>query len=118
MTRSLVALGLCALVGGCIDFQDAQQVFCEKNPSACSDAGEAGDAGGADAGATDSGTGDGGTLNPDGGKALPPLRELVSAGGRMTGGTLTLDVQLGHPTPRTRMSGGTLSLTGSAAVQR
>lgn len=36
----------------------------------------------------------------------------------MTGGTITATVEVGHPTPRTRMTAGTLSVTGSAAVQR
>jgi hypothetical protein len=49
---------------------------------------------------------------------LPQLYELSSASGRAQGGTLTLDLQVGHITPRTKMTGGTLELTGAAAAQR
>ncbi len=76
--------------------------------------GAGGGSGGGDGGA---GGGTGGGSAGDGG-VLAGLRELVSAGGRMTGGTLTVDVQVGHPTVRTKMTGGTLSVEGTAAVQR
>jgi hypothetical protein len=62
--------------------------------------------------------GGGGTTGGGGGSALPQTYELTSAGGRAQGGTLTLDLQVGHITPRTQMTGGTLELTGAAAVQR
>ena len=62
--------------------------------------------------------GGGGTTGGGTGAALPQFLELTSAGGRQAGGTLTLDLQVGHATPRTKMTGGTLELTGAAAVQR
>ncbi len=71
--------------------------------------------GGAGGGAVGGGGG-GGTSN-DGG-VLPQFYELTSAGARLQGGSLTMDVQVGHATPPTKMTGGTLEVTGAAAVQR
>ena len=62
--------------------------------------------------------GGGGTTGGGAGATLPQFLELTSASGRQQGGTVTLDLQVGHPTPRTKMTGGTLELTGAAAVQR
>ena len=73
--------------------------------------------GGGGTGGGAGGGGGGGGLT-DGGAVLPQTFELNNAGARMTGGTLTLDLEVGHPTPRTKMTGGTLEVTGSAAVQR
>ena len=70
--------------------------------------------GGAGGGAA--GGGGGGTSN-DGG-VLPQFYELTSAGARLQGGTLTMDVQVGSSTPATKMTGGTREVTGAAAVQR
>lgn len=61
------------------------------------------------------GGGGGGHGLSDGGASSS--REITAASGRMQGGTLTLDLQVGHPTPRTTMTGGTLELTGASAVQ-
>jgi hypothetical protein len=63
--------------------------------------------------------GDDGGEHGDGGfsqASLPPLSELVTAAGRSSGGGLTLDFSVGHPTPRTTLSGGGLTLSGAAAV--
>ena len=60
--------------------------------------------------------GGGGTSN-DGG-VLTHFYELTSAGARLQGGSITMDVQVGYATPPTKMIGGTLELTGAAAVQR
>jgi hypothetical protein len=46
----------------------------------------------------------------------PPMSEIVSAAGRSTGGGLTLDYALGHPTARAPLSGGGLTLSGASAV--
>ena len=73
--------------------------------------------GGVGGGAAGGGTG-GGSVTGDGGAVLPQVYEVNSAGARMTGGTITLDVEVGLSTPRTKMMGGTLEVTGSAAVQR
>ncbi|MDP1822698.1 MAG: EB domain-containing protein [Archangium sp.] len=62
--------------------------------------------------------GGGGATGGGSGASLPQATELISAGGRAQGGTLTLDLQVGHVTPRTKMTGGTLEVTGAAAVQR
>lgn len=43
--------------------------------------------------------------------------ELVSGAGRMTGGTLTLDVQLGHAVEQRPTANGTTTLSGGAAVR-
>ena len=64
------------------------------------------------------GTTGGGGGTTDGGATLPQMYELNSAGARMRGGTVTMDLEVGHATPRTKMTGGTLEVTGAAAVQR
>lgn len=43
--------------------------------------------------------------------------EIGSGGGRLTGGGLTLDVQLGHPVKQQRATNGARSLEGGAAVK-
>jgi hypothetical protein len=42
----------------------------------------------------------------------------VSGGARLTSGTLTLDVEIGHPLEQPRMTGGGFTLEGAAAVKR
>jgi hypothetical protein len=79
--------------------------------------GGGGGAGGGAGGGGATGGGGGGTTT-DGGAVLPQLYELTNAGARMQGGTITLDLQVGHATPRTQMTGGTIQVTGAAAVQR
>lgn len=77
-----------------------------------------GEGGGAAGGGQGGGaTGGGGGPSNDGG-ALTQFYELTSAGARLQGGSITMDVQVGHATPPTKMTGGTLELTGAAAVQR
>lgn len=52
--------------------------------------------------------------------ATPPVREhreIVGAGGRVRGGNLTMDVQLGHAVGQQKLSGGTLTLEGAAVVK-
>ena len=78
--------------------------------------GAAGGGGGAAGGGGGAAGGGGGTSN-DGG-VLTQFYELTSAGARLQGGSITMDVQVGHATPPTKMTGGTLELTGAAAVQR
>lgn len=75
-----------------------------------------GTGGGSATGGGQGGGSGGGISFGDGGASVS--REITAASGRMQGGTLTLDIQVGHPTPRTTMSGGSLELTGAAAVQR
>jgi len=94
------------VLSSCIDFDAAQRQYCEKNPAACN-GGNSADGGNA----TDGGNG------TDGGEALG-LSDVLSAAGRMTGGSITLQLEMGRATGATRMTGGTYSLTGSAAVQR
>jgi hypothetical protein len=58
-------------------------------------------------------------VEPD---AAPPaaareMREVVGAGGRVTGGSLTMDVQVGHPIAQDKVSGGTLTVEGAAVVK-
>lgn len=43
--------------------------------------------------------------------------ELGAGGGRMTGGTFTLDVQLGHPVGQQPITGPTLRLEGNAPIK-
>jgi hypothetical protein len=47
----------------------------------------------------------------------PPGAELNSAGGRMTGTTFTLDVQLGHPFSQQQIQGATLRLEGNNPIK-
>jgi hypothetical protein len=44
--------------------------------------------------------------------------EVTNAGGRMTGGTYTLDFQLGHPVDQGEANGETITVKGGAAVRR
>ena len=114
MNRSILLAAL-SVLSGCIDFEAAERVYCMKNPSACSgsDGGNSADGGNT----TDGGNSADGGNSPDGGAGVG-LRGVVSGAGRMTGGTLSLQLEMGRATGATRMTGGTFSLTGSAAVQR
>jgi len=51
--------------------------------------------------------------------AAPPGQaiDLTTAGGRMSGGTYTLDFQVGHATDQGRATGGTTTIEGGAAVK-
>lgn len=51
--------------------------------------------------------------------AIPayPSREIMSAGGRVTGGTMTMDVQLGHPIDQRKATSGSTAVEGNAAVK-
>ena len=49
--------------------------------------------------------------------ASPPGQELGAAGGRLTGATFTLDVQLGHPVGQQPIQGATLRLEGNAPIK-
>lgn len=48
----------------------------------------------------------------------PPGAEFNASGGRMTGGTFSMDVQLGHPIGQQRITGPTLRLEGNAPIKR
>jgi hypothetical protein len=63
--------------------------------------------GGADASSTDAGP-------PAGAREA---REIVSGGGRVTGGAMTMDVQLGHPVQQGPAAGGSLTVEGGAAIK-
>jgi hypothetical protein len=53
----------------------------------------------------------------DGGSAIGPTRfELVAGGQSVSGGTIHADIEVGHGISQNRISGGTLTLEGSAAV--
>jgi hypothetical protein len=55
---------------------------------------------------------------PDAGPtAARTQREIVSGGGHLTGGTMTLDVQIGHPVGQGPATGGTQTIEGGAAVK-
>ncbi len=63
-------------------------------------------------------TADAGPLTPDG--AAPPreAREITSGGGKVSGGTFQMDIQVGHGSGQQQMSGGRFQLEGAAAVKR
>jgi len=46
----------------------------------------------------------------------PPARELATAAGRMTGGTWTVDVQLGSLASQSAASGGTWTARGGSPL--
>ena len=46
-----------------------------------------------------------------------PGRELVTGGARVSGGTVTMDVQVGHGMSQQPTIGGTRTLQGTAAVK-
>lgn len=73
----------------------------------------------APSGAIDGGQADAPPAMPDGGTAMAPkpAREVVSGGGRLTGGSMTMDVQVGHPYGQQKISGGTTTVEGGAAVK-
>jgi hypothetical protein len=45
-------------------------------------------------------------------------REITSGGQHVTGGTIQMDIQVGHGVGQQRMSGGTFQMEGAAAVKR
>lgn len=45
-----------------------------------------------------------------------PGREIVSAGGRLRQGTITMDVELGHPVDQSKATAGSVELRGAAVV--
>ena len=66
----------------------------------------------------DAATIDGGGGGGDGGTtAARNAREIVSGGGRVSGGNVTVDVQLGHPVPQQPVTGGNVKLEGGAAIK-
>jgi hypothetical protein len=58
---------------------------------------------------------------PDAPPVPPPAareaRELVPGGGRMVGGSIVMDAQIGHAVGQTKMTGGTLSAEGAAVIK-
>lgn len=55
---------------------------------------------------------------PDAAPAARTMREIVGGGGRATGGTLTMEAQIGHGVGQQPSTGGTLTLEGGAAVKK
>ena len=47
----------------------------------------------------------------------PPGRELAPAAGRLTGGTWTVDIQLGSVVSQSTISGGSWSVRGGTPIQ-
>ena len=118
MIHRFVFIAAVLVLSSCIDFDAAQRQYCEKNPAACNGGNSADGGNGTDGGnSADGGNATDGGNGTDGGEALG-LSDVLSAAGRMTGGSITLQLEMGRATGATRMTGGTYSLTGSAAVQR
>jgi hypothetical protein len=59
-----------------------------------------------------------GDASPDASAAAAPRpgRDIVSAGGRIRGGTVTMDVELGLPVDQSEATNGTRRLRGAAVV--
>jgi hypothetical protein len=55
--------------------------------------------------------------SPDAAAPAREAREVVSGAGRLSGGSMTMDVQVGHPVSQQKSTGGTLSIEGGAAVK-
>jgi hypothetical protein len=53
---------------------------------------------------------------PDAAEA-PRTLDLTGAAGRVSGGTYTFDIQIGHPADQGSAQGGTYSIEGGAAVK-
>src|SRR5690348_15192770 len=89
---ALFGLALAMVVGGC-------------SPGA---------SGGGTDGSMPGGGGGDGSISVDGGPATAarPGREIVSGGGRVRAGTLSMDLQLGHWTSQRKMTAGTRTLEG------
>jgi hypothetical protein len=49
---------------------------------------------------------------------VPPGRELASAAGRLTGGTWTVDIQLGSLASQSNTSGGSWTVRGGAPLHK
>lgn len=49
--------------------------------------------------------------------AAPPSRSELTGGGRLTGGTLVMDVQLGHPAGQAPSSAGATVLQPASAIK-
>lgn len=47
----------------------------------------------------------------------PPGQELTSSGGRVTGATFTLDVQLGHPVDQRQLDGSAFRLEANTPIK-
>lgn len=75
-------------------------------------------------GGPDGGIPPGPDATPPGPDAMTPpappgeARELTSGGATISGGTFQLDVQVGHGFGQQKMSGGTFTFEGAAAVKR
>ncbi len=73
------------------------------------DAGPAGDAGGT----TDA------SRQPDAGAGapVPPGQEVVSGAGRLQGGSIVMEAEVGHWMDQTRASAGTRTVEGAAVIK-
>ena len=49
--------------------------------------------------------------------AVQPGKEIVAGGGRVTAGTITMDVQIGHGILPRKSTAGTLSVSANAVVR-
>ena len=45
-----------------------------------------------------------------------PGREVVSTGGRLRAGAITMDVEIGHPVDQSKATAGSVQLRGAAVV--
>jgi len=45
-----------------------------------------------------------------------PGREIVSTGGRLRAGAITMDVEIGHPVEQSKATAGSVQLRGAAVV--
>ncbi len=74
--------------------------------------------GGPDGGGLDGGGGQDGGGVGDGGVLWRQSTEVVTGGGRITGGTKVMDVQIGHGVSQSPASSGARTIEGNAAIKR
>ncbi len=124
--RSLLVLFLLTVAMACRPRLDgAKCVTTENCPDGqfcldgrCAFGSDTGGGGGGSDGAGGGGSGGGTAIDPaDGGMSLK-VYEFTPASGQLQGGSMTLEVHIGAGTSGTKMTGGTLEVTGAAAIRR
>jgi hypothetical protein len=59
-----------------------------------------------------------GMVSDGGVTAAPPSTDVVSGSGKLRGGNVEMDIQIGHPTTQKKTSGGNTTVEGNSAIKR